>query len=159
MLKSTITISALFLLLMVKSFVAQTGSTGIDETSVPTIDGKITPEEWRGAKVFTDFYIVSPKSDEKYYDSTIVYVKQTKDAMYFAFRWWPKGKVICQSFTRDVSTEEESEFFIILDTENKNKNGYFFSTSFMNNQRDALIYNQTNQSSSWDWIWYNKTKI
>ncbi len=168
--KDTISISALVLMmfLQISFFKAAACQTSMDSskftsknevTSAPTIDGKINEEEWKGAKVFTDFYIVSPKSDEKYYDSTIVYVKQTRDAMYFAFRWWPKGKVICQSFTRDVSTEEESEFFIILDTENKNKNGYFFSTSFMNNQRDALIYNQNNQSSSWDWIWYNKTTI
>lgn len=148
--------AALLLILALKSIYPQTS---YDVSSTPTIDGKFDTNEWRGAKVFTDFYMVSPKSDSKDYDSTIVYVKQTKDAMYFAFRWWPRGKVICQSFTRDVSTEEESEFFIILDLENNNKNGYFFSTSFMNNQRDALIYNQNNQSNSWDWIWYNKTTI
>ncbi len=130
-----------------------------DISREPVIDGKINEDEWKGSKVFTSFYIVSPRTDEKYYDSTIVYVKQTRDAMYFAFKWWPRGKVICQSFTRDVSTEEENEFFIILDTENKKKNGYFFASSFMNNQRDALVYNQTNQSFSWDWIWYNKTTI
>ena len=158
--KSTVLIFVLLAFLLFKTVLCQTSvDTPAENTAVPTIDGKFTSDEWKGAKVFTDFYIVTPKTDEKYYDSTIVYVKQTKDAMYFAFRWWPRGKVICQSFTRDVSTEEESEFFIILDTENKNKNGYFFSTSFMNNQRDALIYNQNNQSSSWDWIWYNKTTI
>jgi len=128
-------------------------------TIAPTIDGKINDAEWAGSKVFTKYYITIPKSNETYYDSTIIYVKQTKDAMYFAFKWWPKGKVICQSLNRDVSTEEENEFFIILDTENKNKNGYFFSTSFMNNQRDAIIFNQRNLSNSWDWIWYNKTTI
>lgn len=134
-------------------------STGADVSSTPNIDGKIESAEWKDALVFTSFYITIPKSDEKFYDSTIVYVKQTKDAMYFAFRWWPKGKVICQSLNRDVSTEEESEFFIILDLENKNQNGYFFSTSFQGNQRDAIIFNQRNMSNSWDWIWENKAVI
>ena len=69
------------------------------------------------------------------------------------------GKVICQSLSRDVSTEEENEFFIILDTENKNQNGFVFVFSFQNNQRDAVIYNQRNQSYSWDWIWENKATI
>jgi hypothetical protein len=159
--KITISVSALIFMLIAGSTISQTSldNKDKDNSSVPSIDGKISSDEWKGAKIFTDFYVVSPKSDEKYYDSTIVYVKQTKDAMYFAFKWWPKGKVICQSLNRDISTDEENEFFIILDLENKNKNGYFFATSFMNNQRDALIYNERNQSHSWDWIWYNKTTI
>lgn len=150
------------MLLSYSVFYSQTGpdsSKTIGKLPVPAIDGKINDAEWAGAKVFTNFYITVPKSDEKYYDSTIVYVKQTADAMYFGFKYWPKGKVICQSLNRDVSTDEENEFFIILDTENKNKNGYFFSFSFQNNQRDAIIYNQTFQSSSWDWIWENKATI
>ena len=78
----------------------------IGKLPVPAIDGKINDAEWAGAKVFTSFYITVPKSDEKYYDSTIVYVKQTADAMYFGFKYWPKGKVICQSLNRDVSTKK-----------------------------------------------------
>lgn len=133
--------------------------TGTDIASTPTIDGRINNAEWKDALVFTDFYLTIPKSDEKYYDSTIIYIKQTKDAIWFAFRYWPKGKVLCQSLNRDVSTEEENEFFIILDLENKNQNGYFFATSFQSNQRDAIIYNQRSMSNSWDWIWENKAVI
>ena len=150
----------LFITFFVIALVAfsQEGS-GTDIASTPTIDGKINNTEWKDALVFTNFYLTIPKSDEKYYDSTIVYVKQTKDALWFAFRYWPKGKVICQSLNRDVSTEEENEFFLILDLENKNQNGYFFSTSFQSNQRDAIIFNQRNMSNSWDWIWENKAVI
>ncbi len=148
------------LLIFLSVFVLKPFSQSSYETnSAPEIDGKISGSEWKDAKVFTDFYITIPKSDEKYYDSTIVYLKQTKDALYLAFKYWPKGKVICQSLNRDVSTEEENEFFIMLDTENKNQNGYFFSFSFQNNQRDAVVYNQRNHSSSWDWIWENKATI
>jgi hypothetical protein len=133
--------------------------TSMNEAAVPTVDGKIDESEWKGAKVFTNFYVVSPKSDEKYYDSTIVFIKQTKDALYFGFRWWPKGKIISKSFIRDQSTAEENEFFIILDMENKNENGYFFAFSFLNNQRDALIYNKRYSSFEWDWVWYCKSTI
>jgi len=125
----------------------------------PDIDGKIGDSEWKGAKVFTNFYTIVPKTDEKYYDSTIVYIKQSNDALYFGFKFWPKGKVISKSFSRDRSTDEENEFFILLDLENKNKNGYFFSFSFLNNQRDALVYNVKNMSSEWDWVWECKSKI
>lgn len=123
------------------------------KTEKLTIDGKIGASEWEGAKVFTEFYKFIPLSEDKKYDSTIVYIKQTNDALYFAFDYFPKGKVISKSLTRDRSTEDENEFFILLDLENKNQNGYFFSFSFLNNQRDAIIYNQRNQSSEWDWIW------
>jgi len=125
----------------------------------PDIDGKIEDSEWKGAKVFTNFYTIVPKTDEKYYDSTIVYIKQSNDALYFGFKFWPKGKVISKSFSRDRSTDEENEFFILLDLENKNKNGYFFSFSFLNNQRDALVYNVKNMSNEWDWVWECKSRI
>ncbi len=125
----------------------------------PSVDGKLDNSEWLGATVFTKFYKFIPKSEDNNYDSTIVYIKQTKDAIYFGFDYFPKGKIISKSLTRDRSTEDENEFFILLDLENKHQNGYFFSFSFLNNQRDAVIYNQRNQSSEWDWVWDVKSTM
>jgi hypothetical protein len=136
------------------------GQTSItDDASTPTIDGKVDAAEWRDATVLTDFYMMIPRSEEKYYDSTIVYIKQTKDALYFAFKYWPEGKILVQSLTRDRSTEEENEFFILLDLENKGQNGYIFVFNFGSNQRDMLVFNQRNSSSEWDWRWESKTNI
>ncbi|MBL7129015.1 MAG: hypothetical protein ISS16_08525 [Ignavibacteria bacterium] len=130
-----------------------------DVSEVPKIDGKINQSEWAGAKIFNDFYLTIPKSDGKNYDSTIVYVKQSRDALYFAFQFHPKSKVISQSLVRDRSTDEENETFIVLDLENKNQNGYLFVFSFLDNQRDMLIYNQKSTSSEWDWVWECKSTV
>jgi hypothetical protein len=148
---------ALTLLLSVDCLLSQTSAT--EETAAPTIDGKINDSEWKGAKVFSKFYMMIPKTDEKLYDSTIVYIKQTKDALYFAFKYWPKGNILVQSLTRDQSTAEENEFFILLDLEDKGQNGYIFVFNFGTNQRDMIVYNQRNASSEWDWRWYSKTTI
>jgi hypothetical protein len=149
-----------FLFLLSLKLPAQTSiKENEDNSSAPSIDGKIDDAEWRGAIVFNKFYITNPKTDEKYYDSTVVYIKPMHDAIYFGFKFWPRGKVISKSFTRDQSTDEENEFFILLDLENKNQNGYFFAFSYLNNQRDALIYNQRNMSFEWDWVWENKSTI
>lgn len=125
----------------------------------PKIDGKIEDDEWAGAKTFEDFTMIVPKTTEKYYDKTIVYLKQSKDAVYVGVKFWPRGRVIRQSLIRDRSTDEENEFFILLDLENKRKNGYFFAFSFLNNQRDLIIYNQRQLSQEWDWIWQNKSVV
>lgn len=125
----------------------------------PKIDGKIQDDEWADAKVFEDFTMIVPKTTEKYYDKTIVYLKQSKDAVYVGIKFWPRGRVIRQSLIRDRSTDEENEFFILLDLENKHKNGYFFAFSFLNNQRDLIIYNQRQLSQEWDWIWQNRSVI
>ncbi|MGH2574508.1 MAG: hypothetical protein ACRDFC_02290 [Ignavibacteria bacterium] len=152
-----ITISCLIILQVAfnKISYSQTGT----KAKFPVIDGKINESEWQNSKIFTDFYITIPKTDEKYYDSTIVYVKQSKDAMFFAFKFYPRGKVISKSLIRDRSFDEENEFFILLDLENKNQNGYMFAFSFLNNQRDLLIYSQRNKSQEWDWIWECSSKI
>lgn len=127
--------------------------------SFPLIDGKINSSEWNGAKVFSDFYMMIPRSDKKDYDSTIVFLKQSDDAIYLAFKYYPKGKIIAKSLIRDRSTEEENEFFVLLDLENKGQNGYIFIFNFNDNQRDVLLYNQNSQSSEWDWVWESKTKV
>jgi len=149
----------LILLFITSCHSNSSAQTSKNEPLVPAVDGTINDDEWKAARVFTDFYICVPKTDEKYYDSTIVYIKQTEDALYFAFKYWPKGKVISKSFTRDRSTDEENEFFILLDLENKHTNGYFFAFSFLNNQRDAIIFNQKSMSHEWDWVWECKSTI
>lgn len=151
-----ITILGLMFLFFINISFSQTQGLKIE---TPAVDGLLKDSEWAGAKVFTNFYKFIPKSEDNNYDSTIVYIKQTKDAIYFGFDYFPKGKIISKSLTRDRSTEDENEFFILLDLENKNRNGYFFSFSFLNNQRDAIIYNQRNQSNEWDWVWEVKSKI
>ena len=111
--------SVLFLFLFAASVYAQAGNelagddkTSPNESSALQIDGKINDSEWKGSKVFTDFYMMIPKSDKKDYDSTIAYIKQDNDAIYIAIKYWPRGKIIKQSLTRDRSTDEENEFFI-----------------------------------------------
>ncbi len=149
------------LILILSLFAAKyaAAQTSYDLAAAPTIDGKINDAEWRGAKVFYDFYITIPKTDEKTYDSTVAMIRQTPDALYFAFKFWPKGKVISKSLVRDRSTEEENEFFIVLDMEGKGQNGYIFAFSFLNNQRDMQVYNQRNNSNEWDWVWQCKSTI
>ncbi|MBX7042451.1 MAG: hypothetical protein K1X85_06065 [Ignavibacteria bacterium] len=148
---------ALIALSTLKSF-AQPQS--ISSTQAPDVNGSITVGEWSGAKVFTKFYQFIPEPDgTNKIDSTVVFVKQDKDALYFAFDYYPTGKIISKSVTRDRSTEDENEFFILLDMENKNQNGYVFSFSFLNNQRDAAVYNVRNKSYEWDWIWDVRSTI
>lgn len=148
---------ALIALSTLKSF-AQPQS--ITSTQAPEVNGEISSAEWSGAKIFTKFYQFIPEPDgTNKIDSTVVFVKQDKDALYFAFDYYPAGKIISKSVTRDRSTEDENEFFILLDMENKNQNGYVFSFSFLNNQRDAAVYNVRNKSYEWDWIWDVRSTI
>lgn len=150
-------LSMLILLLTTLTALSQPQSFSIES---PDINGNIMNKEWVGAKVFTKFYQFIPKADgTNQIDSTVVYIKQNKDALFFAFDYYPMGKIISKSVTRDRSTEDENEFFILLDMENKNQNGYVFSFSFLNNQRDAAVYNQRNKSYEWDWIWDVKSTI
>ncbi len=151
-----------FLTVYLGSLSAQEGlnkNAGMEKISALTVDGKINDSEWGDAKVFTDFHMMIPRSESKDYDSTIAYIKQTREAINIAIKYWPRGKIIKQSLTRDRSTDEENEFFIIIDLENKRQNGYIFVVSFLDNQRDAVVYNQRNQSYEWDWQWENKSKI
>ena len=148
-------IVSVFLMAVVNAALVCAGGNG----TLPTIDGKIEDGEWAGSRVFTDFYTVAPKTAARPEDSTVVYVKQSSDALYFAFLFFPRCKVIRQSLIRDVSSDEENEFFILLDLENKNENGYIFIFNFMGNQRDMAIYNQRTLVPEWDWVWQSKSTV
>lgn len=126
---------------------------------LPVIDGKINDLEWSKARVFGDFFTVVPRTAERNGDSTVVFVRQSSDALYFAFKFHPRSKVIRQSLIRDQSSDEENEFFILLDLENKNQNGYIFIFNFLNNQRDMAVYNQRNLAFEWDWVWQCKSVV
>jgi hypothetical protein len=89
--------SVLFLFLFAASAYAQAGNenAGDDKTSPKVtsntkVDGIITESEWSGAKVFTDFNMMIPKSENKDYDSTVAYIKQDNQAIYVAIKYWPK---------------------------------------------------------------------
>ncbi len=127
--------------------------------NMPVIDGKIDDREWTNARVLSDFFTVVPHTGNRNEDSTTVFVKQAPDALYFAFKFHPRSKVIRQSLIRDQSSEEENEFFILLDLENKNQNGYIFIFNFLNNQRDMAVYNQRNLAWEWDWIWQVRSVV
>ena len=127
--------------------------------ALPVIDGKMEPGEWDGATTFTEFNTVVPKTADKFYDSTVVRMLQSSDALYFAFQFYPRCKVIRQSLIRDVSSDEENEFFIVLDLENRNENGYIFIFNFNNNQRDMAVYNQRSLVPEWDWVWQSRTTV
>jgi len=127
--------------------------------ALPVIDGKMNTGEWDGATTLTDFHTVVPKTTDKFYDSTVVHIIQSPDALYFAFRFFPRCKVIRQSLIRDVSSDEENEFFIVLDLENRNENGYIFIFNFNNNQRDMAVYNQRTLAPEWDWVWQSRSTV
>ena len=127
--------------------------------NLPVIDGRIYEREWTGAKTLDNFFTVVPKTGQREEDSTVVFVRQSSDALYFAFKFRPRSKVIRQSLIRDQSSDEENEFFILLDLENKNQNGYIFIFNFINNQRDMAVYNQRNLAFEWDWIWQCKSVV
>ena len=74
--------------------IAGDDKTSANINSAPKIDGKIDNSEWNGAKVISDFHMMIPKSESKDYDSTIAYIRQTKDAIYIAIKYWPRGKII-----------------------------------------------------------------
>ncbi|MCY7362924.1 MAG: hypothetical protein LH629_12790, partial [Ignavibacteria bacterium] len=63
------------------------------KTEKLTFDGKIGASEWTKAKAFIEFFKFIPLSENKKYESTIVYIKQKNDALYFAFDYFPKEKL------------------------------------------------------------------
>ena len=87
--------SGWFIASIVALFCASIASAA-DATTVtlPVIDGKIDDPEWTDARVLSDFFTVVPQTGKRNEDSTIVLVRQTQDALYFAFKFHPRSKVI-----------------------------------------------------------------
>lgn len=137
----------------------------VRKTTEIKIDGKVNPEEWKGASVFTDFVELrpSPGRKEAKNHKTITYLLYDDEGIYF-------GGTAYESSSDSISKElvgrdgfGNNDFVgIIFDTYKDNLNAFEYFVTPLNEQMDAKQAPNSNGDSedfSWNSVWESATSI
>ena len=122
------------------------------------VDGVLDELSWQQSEMAKDFYLAFPVDNDFPISKTEVKVTFDEDFLYFgAVCYDPtEGAYLVESLKRDWSWRETENISIYIDPFDDRSNGFNFSVSPYNSQREGLIVNGAEISSDWDNKWYSK---
>ncbi|GAB2621956.1 DUF5916 domain-containing protein [Novilysobacter erysipheiresistens] len=130
------------------------------DTSGPaiTVDGRIEPAEWEGARHITDFRLTQPLSGEPAPYATEAWVKSTPDGLAVAFRnTQPEGVPRTRTRTRRDEGGQLDRVNVIVDFDGDGRTGYDFMVTLADGIADEVITNETQFNNDWDGNWKHAT--
>jgi len=132
---------------------------GISEAKdVIKIDGVLDEQAWLDADVAKDFYLSFPVDTDFPTSKTEVKMTFDENFMYFGIVCYDPtpGKYIVESLKRDWDWSSTENISIYIDPFNDRTNGFNFSLSPYNAQREGLISSGNEISADWDNKWYSE---
>lgn len=131
----------------------------IDKTfSKISVDGVLDENVWSETDVAKDFYLVYPVDNDFPISKTEVKVVFDDDFLYFGIVCQDPtpGKYIVESLKRDWDWRATENVSIYIDPFDDRTNGFNFSVSPYNAQREGLISAGADVTSDWDNKWYSE---
>lgn len=123
-----------------------------------TIDGVLDEQTWLDADLAKDFYLTFPIDTDFPTSPTEVKMSFDENYMYFGIVCYDPtpGKYIVESLKRDWNWPTTENISIYIDPFNDRTNGFNFSLSPYNAQREGLISSGNEISADWDNKWYSE---
>ncbi len=119
-----------------------------------TIDGRIDPDEWRGAQHITDFRKTQPLNGEPASLPTEAWVLATPEGLAVAFRnIQPASVPRTYQRTRRDENAVVDRVNVMLDFNGDGRTGYDFTLTLTNGITDAVITNESKMNNDWDGLW------
>ncbi len=122
------------------------------------MDGILDEATWQEADVAEGFYLAYPVDNDFPTSPTEVKVAFDDNFMYFGVVCYDPtpGRYLVESLRRDWDWRSTENISIYLDPFDDRTNGFNFSLSPYNAQREGLILNSEDISADWDNKWYSK---
>lgn len=119
-----------------------------------TIDGRIEPGEWQGARHITDFRQTQPLTGDPTSQPVEAWVLATPEGLAVAFRVSQPASVTrtAQRVQRDFE-ESVDRVNLMVDFNGDGRSAYNFTLSSTDGINDAVITNESNFRKDWDGIW------
>ena len=141
------------------------------EPSVPTaaaltiqeemrIDGRLVEEAWLRADVLRGFTQREPNEGQPESERTEVRVAYDNDAIYIGARMFDREPArIVRRLTRRDTSANADRIVIVLDPHHDHRTGVLLEVSAAGSRRDASLFDDTREDSSWDGVWEATTTI
>ena len=127
------------------------------------IDGDLTEEDWKHAEPIDQFVQIEPYEGEISSESMEVRVLYDNENIYFGFTCFDSdiSKLVANEMRRDSrDLHENDNVFLLLDTYNDRRSGFFFRMNALGAIQDRAVTNSGDTfNSDWDAVVECKSKI
>jgi len=129
-----------------------------------TIDGILDEEVWQNTDKASNFHRQYPVDDTTAFSKTVASLTYDDQNLYVGVTCYDtlSGKYIVESLRRDYNERNNDYLMMVIDPFDDLTNGYAFTITPLGVQMEGLIAGGgggfMGVSSSWDNIWYSKTR-
>ena len=126
------------------------------------IDGALTESDWQHAKPINQFVQFEPNEGEPISEPTEVRILYDGRNIYFGFTCFDSDitKVVANEMRRDAGLYDNDSIYVLLDTYNDRRSGFFFRTNPLGAMEDiAVMDNGDSRNKDWDSVWTCRAKI
>ncbi|MCG9133728.1 carbohydrate binding family 9 domain-containing protein [Candidatus Poribacteria bacterium] len=127
------------------------------------IDGDLTEEDWKHAEPIDKFVQIEPYEGETSSESMEVRILYDNENIYFGFTCFDSdiSRLVANEMRRDSrSLHENDNVFLLLDTYNDRRSGFFFRMNALGAIQDRAVTNSGDTfNSDWDAVVECKSKI
>ena len=126
------------------------------------IDGKLNEPDWQNAEPISRFIQVMPDEGEQITQPTEARILYDKQNLYFGFTCFDSdmSKLVANDMRRDGHLYRDDNVFVLLDTYNDQRNGFFFRVNPLGAlQESAVIRSGTSVHLDWNVVWASRTRI
>ena len=126
------------------------------------IDGELNEPDWQNAEPISQFIQVVPDEGKRITQPTEARILYDKQNLYFGFTCFDSdmSKLVANDMRRDGHLYRDDNVFVLLDTYNDQRNGFFFRVNPLGAlQESAVIKGGTSVHLSWNVVWASRTRI
>jgi hypothetical protein len=126
----------------------------------PSVDGRLSEEMWVVATPAADFTQTDPDEGQPATESTEVRVLFDDDALYVGVRLYDAHPdAIVRRLAKRDEDPDGDRVTVYLDPMHDHLTGAFFRVSASGVQKDAAVFNDTWDDTSWDAVWQSAVSI
>ena len=126
----------------------------------PVIDGRLDDEGWQGVAAATDFTQQDPAEGQPATERTEIRITYDDVAVYVAARMYDREPSLIARRLSSRDDDSDADFLdFYLDPMHDHLTGAGFQISAAGVQRDAVLYNDSWDDSSWDSVWESAVSV
>ena len=126
------------------------------------INGEFNEADWKKAKPIRQFVQFQPNEGHPLTQPTDVRILYDEKKIYFGFTCFDDNmsEMVANLMRRDAPLFENDNVFVLLDTYNDQRSGFFFRVNPLGAIEDAAVMNSgDSQNENWDAVWECETRI
>ena len=127
------------------------------------LDGELNEPDWQKAKPICQFVQVEPDEGKSITQPTEIRILYDDKHIYFGFTCFDSdiSKLVANEMRRDArNLHENDNVYVLLDTYNDRRSGFFFRINALGAMQDSAITNSgDSMNRNWDAVWACRSKI